>query len=240
MSPGERAYWPNLLWHLAVDRLYSSSTHSTYSLRQRMGVGQTVKDSCLQLYLSPPAWSQQISFLFGFSFLVCVMSVLGQGSLPTAVIPRALGKILAHGAFFSDASHVFPCCLGPVSGISNLSQSVLCYLALGHIQEKPGTLNPLSSCRNLGKCLPQSLPFLILGSKFPFPEAREGRQWIHMYVMCVCMSPKLAFDLVFCCLVTESCQTLCDPMNCRTPGFPVLHYLLEFAQTHVHWVSNAI
>ena len=30
------------------------------------------------------------------------------------------------------------------------------------------------------------------------------------------------------------CLTLCDPMDCSTPGFPVLHYLLEFAQTHVH------
>ena len=33
---------------------------------------------------------------------------------------------------------------------------------------------------------------------------------------------------------------LCDPMNCRTPGFPVLHHLLEAAQTHVHWVSDVI
>ena len=33
---------------------------------------------------------------------------------------------------------------------------------------------------------------------------------------------------------------LCDPMNCSTPGFPVLHYLPEFAQTHVHWTSGAI
>ena len=33
---------------------------------------------------------------------------------------------------------------------------------------------------------------------------------------------------------------LCDPMNCSTPGFPVLHYLPEFAQTHVHWTSDAI
>ena len=30
---------------------------------------------------------------------------------------------------------------------------------------------------------------------------------------------------------------LCDPMDCRTPGFPVLHYPPEFAQTHVHWVN---
>ena len=41
--------------------------------------------------------------------------------------------------------------------------------------------------------------------------------------------------LIFCCCsVAKSCQTLCDPMNCNTPGFPVLYHLLEFAQTHVH------
>ena len=35
-----------------------------------------------------------------------------------------------------------------------------------------------------------------------------------------------------CCSVTKLCLTLCDPKTCSTPGFPVLHYLLEFAQTH--------
>ena len=40
--------------------------------------------------------------------------------------------------------------------------------------------------------------------------------------------------------VTKSCQTICDLMNCSTSSFPVLHYLPEFAQTHVHWVSDAI
>ena len=34
--------------------------------------------------------------------------------------------------------------------------------------------------------------------------------------------------------------TLCNPMDCSTPDFPVLHYLLQFAQTHVHWVGDAI
>ena len=34
--------------------------------------------------------------------------------------------------------------------------------------------------------------------------------------------------------VTQSCPTLCDPMNCSTPGLPVHHQLPEFAQTHVH------
>ena len=35
-------------------------------------------------------------------------------------------------------------------------------------------------------------------------------------------------------------QLFWDPMECNTPGFPFLHCLLEFAQTHVHWVSDAI
>ena len=42
------------------------------------------------------------------------------------------------------------------------------------------------------------------------------------------------------CSFTQSCPTLCNPMNCSTPGSPVLHHLLEFTQTHVYWVSGAI
>ena len=38
------------------------------------------------------------------------------------------------------------------------------------------------------------------------------------------------------CSVAKSCLTLWNPMDCSTPGFPVLHHLLEFTQTHVHWV----
>ena len=35
--------------------------------------------------------------------------------------------------------------------------------------------------------------------------------------------------------VAQSCPTLCDPMDCSTPGFPVYHQLPELTQTHVHW-----
>ena len=52
------------------------------------------------------------------------------------------------------------------------------------------------------------------------------------YKLCVCKSN--------CCSVTKSHPTLCDPMDCSTPGFPVLHYLLGFAQIHVHWVGDAV
>ena len=40
--------------------------------------------------------------------------------------------------------------------------------------------------------------------------------------------------------VTQLCPTLCDPMICSRPGFHVHHQLLEFTQTHVHWVGDAI
>ena len=41
-------------------------------------------------------------------------------------------------------------------------------------------------------------------------------------------------------LVAQLCPTLCDPMNCSMPGFPVHHQLLEFTQTHVHRAGDAI
>ena len=40
--------------------------------------------------------------------------------------------------------------------------------------------------------------------------------------------------------VVQSCPTLCNPINCSTPGLPVHHHLPEFTQTHVHRVGDAI
>ena len=45
---------------------------------------------------------------------------------------------------------------------------------------------------------------------------------------------------MFCSSVTKLCLTICNPMDCSTPGFPVFHCLLEFAQTHDHWVNDVI
>ena len=59
-----------------------------------------------------------------------------------------------------------------------------------------------------------------------------------------CASSQMALQLSsregWCCSVSKLCQTLWDPVDCSTPGFPVFHYLPEIAQTHVHWVSDAI
>ena len=60
--------------------------------------------------------------------------------------------------------------------------------------------------------------------------------------MCYCQKCKLVHSLckrVYCCSVSKLCPDLCDPMDCSIPGFPVLHCIPEFAQTHVHWVSDA-
>ena len=43
-----------------------------------------------------------------------------------------------------------------------------------------------------------------------------------------------------CCSAPKWCPTLCHPMDCSGPGFPVFLHLLEFAQTYIHWVSDAI
>ena len=50
---------------------------------------------------------------------------------------------------------------------------------------------------------------------------------IYLYVLCLR-------------LVSQSCPTLCDPMNCSMPGFPVHHQLPELTQTHVHRVGDTI
>ena len=50
---------------------------------------------------------------------------------------------------------------------------------------------------------------------------------------------KLSACVIF-CSVAQMCLTLYNSMDCSTPGFLGLHYLLGFAQTHVHWVSDTI
>ena len=54
------------------------------------------------------------------------------------------------------------------------------------------------------------------------------------------ISFRIGFSSVQFSSVTQSCPTLCNPMNCSTPGLPVHHQLLEFTQTHAHQVGIAI
>ena len=56
----------------------------------------------------------------------------------------------------------------------------------------------------------------------------------------VSVSPFLPCSSVQFSSVTQSCPTLCDPMDCSTPGLPAHHQLPEFTQTHVYWVSSSV
>ena len=56
----------------------------------------------------------------------------------------------------------------------------------------------------------------------------------------VILEPKMRESVAQFSPVAQLCLTLCDPMDCSMPGFPVPHQLLELAQTHVHQVSDAI
>ena len=71
----------------------------------------------------------------------------------------------------------------------------------------------------------------MLGGSLMGGEFRE--EWIHVYVW---LNP---FTVQF-SSVAQLCLTLCDPMDCSTPGFPVHHQLPELTQTHAHRVGDAI
>ena len=62
---------------------------------------------------------------------------------------------------------------------------------------------------------------------------KVGLDWAHRHIL------EKAIISYF-SSVTQSCLTLCDPMDCSMPGPPIHHQLLEFTQTHVHWVGDAI
>ena len=82
-------------------------------------------------------------------------------------------------------------------------------------------------------CRPHPLLFIL---ETPFAnwlfeeiEVPRSFKWLARNCMSCCY-----------CSVTKLCLTLCKPTTYSTPGSSVLHYLLEFAHIHVHWVSDAI
>ena len=67
--------------------------------------------------------------------------------------------------------------------------------------------------------------------------------WLHFPWDCPSLSERSRSQKALCCFlcsVSQLCLTLCNPMDCSTPGFPVLPNLPELAQTHGHWVSISI
>ena len=74
---------------------------------------------------------------------------------------------------------------------------------------------------------------------FPYC-AHKSILYISVLIPALHIGSSVPFFCCCCCSVTQLCPTLCDPMDGSTPGFPVLHHLLEFVQTHAHWVGDAI
>ena len=148
---------------------------------------------------------------------------LGWGQLPSACHLSSWGscwRVWAEGCLLTilsvwiDEGH-------PRAQPCPLQSTPHCWDPLAHIHTRS------SSSMNLGIFLPRG----NLGKEMKWKELRSP-------------SPRLTWSpasiIHGCCSIPQSCLTLCDPMDRSTPGFPVLHPLLEFAQTHVHWVGDAI
>ena len=68
-----------------------------------------------------------------------------------------------------------------------------------------------------------------------------GASWATVYGVAKSWTQLSDLAHIYCCYsVAQLCLTLCDPMDCTTPGFPVHHQLPELTQTHVHRVGDAI
>ena len=68
----------------------------------------------------------------------------------------------------------------------------------------------------------------------------HSRRWIQIMEIIHISSKKKNFAVLQFSSAAHSCPTLCDPMNCSTPGLPVHHQLPESTQTYAHWVGDAI
>ena len=85
----------------------------------------------------------------------------------------------------------------------------------------------------------------FVSPRFPFFSQKSllfqtPHNYFVMYIL-IHFDQWALFSHFYCCFsLTKSCPTSCEPMDCSTPGFRVLHYFLDLAQTHVHWVDDAI
>ena len=97
---------------------------------------------------------------------------------------------------------------------------------------------PITSWQIDGETMETVTDFILGGFKI----TADGVECSHETKRCLLLGRKSMTDLssVQFSSVTQSCPTLCDPMDCSMPGLPVHYQLPEFTQTHVHWVGDAI
>ena len=92
--------------------------------------------------------------------------------------------------------------------------------------------SPITSWQIDGETMETVTDFIFLGSKITV-----GSDCSHEIKRHLLLGRKAITNLVQFSSVAQSCLTLCHPVDCSTPGFPVHHQL---PQTHVHWVCDAI
>ena len=102
-------------------------------------------------------------------------------------------------------------------------------------------------CRRERQPTPVLLPEESHGQRTLVGHSQWGRRVGHDWATnttekntITCDASYLAIQSVHFSPVTQFCLTLCEPVDCSTPGFPFHHQLLKLAQTHVHWAGDAI
>ena len=102
----------------------------------------------------------------------------------------------------------------------------------------PSPFPAVSACL-LSMSAPLFLPCKYSPGDLPYPGIKPGSPALQADALPP-EPPDIAISSVQFSSVAQSCLTLCDPMNHSMPGLPVHHQFLEFTQTHVHRVSDAI
>ena len=77
--------------------------------------------------------------------------------------------------------------------------------------------------------------FPLCSSRICIPHSHALNFWVPEILLLITQVSSVQFSSL-----TQSCLTLCDTMNCSTPGLPVHHQLPESTQTHLHWICDAI
>ena len=117
----------------------------------------------------------------------------------------------------------------------SMSSSNCCFLICIQVSQEAGQVLWYS---HLFQNFPQ---VIVIYTVKGFGIVNKAETDVFLEVSCFFHDPADVGNLIYIhSSVPQSCTTLCDPMDCCTPGLPVLHQLPEFAQTHVHGAGDAI
>ena len=128
------------------------------------------------------------------------------------------------------------------------------WLKTQHSETKIVASSPITSWQIDGETMETVIGFLFMDSKITADSAYSHEIKRHLFLRrkamtnldCIKRQRYYFADEDPCnwcnqfSSVTQSCLTICNPMNCSTPGLPVHHQLTEFTQTHVFWIHGAI